>query len=160
MCMKIIKYEQKYQPQIISLILHIQNEEAKINLHIEDQPDLLDIPKYYENNGGEFWIAIENDEVIGTIALMNYGNGNGVLKKFFVRVDRRSQKVGLALYQVFMQKVKEDGYRRILLDTPSVAEASHRFYEKSGFVRISKSDLPFRYEYADRNSLLYLLEIH
>jgi len=52
--MKIIKYEQKYQPQIISLILHIQNEEAKINLHIEDQPDLLDIPKYYENNGGEF----------------------------------------------------------------------------------------------------------
>jgi RimJ/RimL family protein N-acetyltransferase len=59
-----------------------------------------------------------------------------------------------------MQKVKEDGYRRILLDTPSVAEASHRFYEKSGFVRISKSDLPFRYEYADRNSLLYLLEIH
>lgn len=157
--MDIIKYEQKYQQQIINLILHIQNEEAQINLPVEAQPDLLDIPKYYESNGGEFWIAVENHEVIGTIALMNYGNGNGILKKFFVRADKRSQKIGLELYRVFMKKVNEDGYRQILLDTPSVAEASHRFYEKSGFVQISKMDLPFHYEYADRNSLLYLLKI-
>lgn len=45
--MEIIEYDQKYQEQIIDLILHIQNEEAKINLSLAEQPDLLDIFKSY-----------------------------------------------------------------------------------------------------------------
>jgi N-acetylglutamate synthase-like GNAT family acetyltransferase len=156
----IIKYQEKYKQQVIDLILHIQNAEAGINLQIEEQPDLLNIPLYYEKSGGEFWIAVDNEEVIGTIAFMNYGNGNGVLKKFFVRADWRGRKLGLALYQTLMKCVKKSGYRQLLLDTPSVAKASHRFYEKAGFLQISKNELPFHYEYPDRNSLLFLLEIH
>ena len=79
--MKIITYQEKYKQQIIDLILHIQNEEAKINLSLEEQPDLLDIPNFYQKDGGEFWLAVEDNVVIGTLALMNKGNGNGVLKK-------------------------------------------------------------------------------
>ena len=157
--MEIIKYREEYKQQIIDLILHIQNAEAGIDLQIEEQPDLLNIPSYYEKNGGEFWAAVDNDEVIGTIAIMNYGNGNGVLKKFFVRADWRGKKLGLALYQTLMEYVKKGGYRQLLLDTPSVAKASHRFYEKVGFLKISKNELPFHYEYPDRNSFLYLLKI-
>ena len=40
-----------YKQQVIDLILHIQNSEAKINLTIEEQPDLLNVPLYYEKNG-------------------------------------------------------------------------------------------------------------
>lgn len=54
--MEIITYQDKYKQQIIELILHIQNCEAKINLSVEEQPDLLDIPYYYQKNGGEFFI--------------------------------------------------------------------------------------------------------
>ena len=157
--MEIIKYREEYKQQIIDLILHIQNAEAGIDLQIEEQPDLLNIPLYYEKNGGEFWIALDNGEVIGTIALMNYGNGNGILKKFFVRADWRDQKIGLALYQTLLEEVKRGGYRQLLLDTPSVAKASHRFYERAGFLKISKNELPFHYEYPDRNSFLFLLKI-
>lgn len=64
--MKIITYQDKYKEQIIDLILHIQNDEAKINLSPEEQPDLLDIPSYYQKDGGEFWIALDGDTVIGT----------------------------------------------------------------------------------------------
>ena len=71
--MEIITYRDEYKQQIIDLILHIQNDEAKINLSLEEQPDLLDIPVYYEKDGGEFWLAIENGTVIGTLALMNRG---------------------------------------------------------------------------------------
>ena len=91
--MEIITYQEKYKQQIIELILHIQNDEAKINLPLAEQPDLLDIPAYYEKNGGEFWLAVENDTVIGTLALMNKGNGNAVLKKGFVRADYRKQGI-------------------------------------------------------------------
>lgn len=156
--MEIIKYQDIYKQQVIDLILHIQNSEAKINLTIEEQPDLLEVPLYYEKNGGAFWIAVEKEKVIGTIAFMNYGSGNAVLKKFFVRSDWRNQKIGYALYEKLITFLKDEKYKRVLLDTPSVATTSHRFYEKVGFRKITKENLPFRYEYPDRDSYLYLLE--
>lgn len=155
--MQIITYNEKYKNQIIELILNIQNNEAKINLSIEEQPDLLDIYSCYEKNGGEFWIAVEQDEVIGTIALMNKGNANSVLKKFFVRQDWRNKKIGLELYKKLLEYANNNNIKKILLDTPSVAKASHKFYEKAGFKRIDKNELPFEYDYPDRNSYLYLL---
>ncbi|MGI5889105.1 MAG: GNAT family N-acetyltransferase [Oscillospiraceae bacterium] len=157
--MEIVSYKEEYKQQIIDLILHIQNDEAEINLPIEEQPDLLDIPFYYEKNGGRFWAAVNGDEVIGTFAFMNYGNGNAVLKKFFVRADWRGRRVGLALYQTVIGYLKDHGYKQALLDTPSVATASHRFYEKAGFRRIDKSEMPFEYSYPDRDSYLYLLNL-
>jgi len=157
--MDIIVYQEKYKKQIIDLILHIQNCEAKIDLSVEEQPDLLDIPCYYQKNGGEFWIAIENDTVIGTIALMNYGNGNAVLKKFFVKKSHRNKKVGYALYMILKKYAESNKINTIVLDTPSVAKKSHEFYERSGFRKIEKSLLPFPYEYPDRDSYLYLLKL-
>ncbi len=157
--MEICRYQPQYRQQIIDLILHIQNDEAKIDLSLEEQPDLLDIPLSYEKKGGRFWVAVENGEAIGTLAFMNYGGGNAVLKKFFVRADRRGQRVGLALYETALDCLREQGYRQVVLDTPSVATDSHRFYERAGFVRITGEQLPFPYEYPDRDSYLYLLRL-
>ncbi|MCM1022545.1 MAG: GNAT family N-acetyltransferase [Prevotella sp.] len=157
--MEITAYQEKYKRQIIDLILNIQNGEAKINLPIEEQPDLLDIPNCYQKNGGEFWTAVEDGRVIGTVALMNYGGGNGVLKKFFVDKNYRGKKVGYALYTALERFARENKIHTIVLDTPSVAKDSHKFYERAGFKKIDKSALPFEYEYPDRNSYLYLLEL-
>lgn len=157
--MEIAAYRNEYKRQIIDLILSIQNSEAKIGLSIDEQPDLLDIPLYYEKNGGAFWTAVENGEVIGTIAVMNYQNKNAVLKKFFVRADHRKKGVGYALYKTALEYLTRNGYMYVMLDTPSVAKASHVFYERAGFKKIGKDEMPFRYEYPDRNSFLYLLKI-
>ena len=129
--MEIITYQDKFKIQIIDMILNIQNNEAKINLPLEEQPDLQDIPNYYEKNDGVFLVAIENDEVIGTIALMNYNNGNGVLKKFFVKKEYRNKGIGRVLFSTLHTFAKDHGFHTVLLDTPSVAKDSHRFYEKS-----------------------------
>lgn len=45
--MHIETYCGKYDEQIIELILDIQNNESKINLSLEEQPDLLDIKHSY-----------------------------------------------------------------------------------------------------------------
>lgn len=50
--MHIETYSGKYDDEIISLILNIQNNESKINLSLEEQPDLLDIHRNYQQNGG------------------------------------------------------------------------------------------------------------
>ncbi len=157
--MEIIHFEDEYKEQVIELILDIQNNEAKIELSIEEQPDLNDILNSYINKGGNFWVAIDGGEVVGTIGLMQLNDDWGVLKKFFVRSDYRSKKVGLALYEEFFEFAKAKGFRHIILDTPSVATKSHSFYERAGFKKIEKSDLEVDYHYPDRHSILYKLDI-
>ncbi len=157
--MEIIRFEEKYKADVISLILDIQNNEAKINLSIEEQPDLNDIFGAYINDGGNFWLALDGGEVVGTIGLMKINHDWCVLKKFFVRADYRSKKVGLALYEALLDFAKTEGFRHIILDTPSVATKSHTFYERAGFKQIGKSDLEVEYHYPDRHSILYKLDI-
>ena len=108
--MEIITYQEKYRQQIIDLILHIQNDEAKINLSLNEQPDLFDIHTFYEKNGGKFWLAIENDIVIGTLALMNKGGGNGILKKGFVKKLYRKQGILTELYAKLIDYAKKNYY--------------------------------------------------
>ncbi|WP_288683618.1 hypothetical protein [uncultured Eubacterium sp.] len=52
--MKIETYHGRFENEIISLILSIQNDEAKIGLSLQEQPDLLDILRYYQQQSGEF----------------------------------------------------------------------------------------------------------
>ncbi len=157
--MEIVEYDDRYKNEIIELILTIQNKEAKIGLSIEEQPDLSDIRSAYELNGGKFWIAVEKQRVIGTIALMISENHCGILKKFFVKAEYRGQKIGAALYRVLLEYAKAKDLKYIVLDTPSVATVSHGFYERAGFKKITREELPVFYEYPDRNSYLYLLTL-
>ncbi|KAM3101510.1 hypothetical protein ACKFKF_07140 [Phormidesmis sp. 146-12] len=64
--MQILTYQPQYQMQVAKLILQIQREEFGLPITLEDQPDLLDIPTAYQQGNGNFWIAVENDQVIGT----------------------------------------------------------------------------------------------
>lgn len=152
-------YHGDFDREIISLILTIQNQEAKIALPLEEQPDLKDIKTFYQKDGGEFWIAFDNQKVIGTIGLMMKENHCAVLKKFFVDSHYRSQKIGLRLYQTLLRYAKEKNIKHIILDTPAVAVVSHRFYERAGFYMIDKKQLPIHYEYPDRDSRLYQLDL-
>jgi len=157
--MDIQQYDDMFRDDIIDLILNIQNNEAKINLSLLEQPDLMDINSCYIKHGGNFWVAVENGHALGTIGLMNLGNGWGALKKFFVRADCRSRKVGLSLYRELLKFARDMGYVHIVLDTPSVAVRSHSFYEKAGFVRVKPCCLSIDYRYPDRNSILYQLDL-
>ena len=134
-----------------------QNNEAKINLSLDEQPDLKDITSCYEYDGGEFWIAVDDGVVIGTLALMNKGNGNAVLKKAFVRADHRKKGVLSKLYNELLAFANSKDIHTIIFDTPSVATNCHHFFEKRGYRRIAKDELPFEYHYPDRDSYVYMI---
>jgi len=72
------------EQQVIDLIVSIQQREFNIPITAEDQPDLLDIPNYYQKNCGIFWVALHNEDVVGTISLLDIGNGQSALRKMFV----------------------------------------------------------------------------
>ena len=157
--MQIETYCGKHDDEIVSMILDIQNNEAKIDLSLQEQPDLLNINMAYQQSGGEFWLALSDGKVIGSVGLMLKERNCAVMKKFFVKKEYRSQKIGLALYRELLEFAENAGVRHIILDTPSVACASHKFYENAGFRKINVLELPISYIYPDRESILYMLDI-
>lgn len=147
---------------IIDLVLGIQNGEFQLNLTIAEQGDLLDVAAHYRDGGGGFWVATtDRGEVIGSIGLMRKSAGVAVLKKFFLKAAYRGKALGhaQALFAALLVFAREEGIRQIILDTPSVAARSHRFYESVGFRRVGRDELPVAYEYPDRDSLLFLLDL-
>lgn len=146
---EIKEYIQSDMEEIIELVLHCQNDGTRPLVTVEDQPELLHIKEKYFNGGGNFWVAKENGKVAGTIGLLNEGNGLGILKKFFVYEPYRGTPhyLGSQLYTIFLDFAKKHNFKKIILDTPKNTDRAHKFYEKNGFKKIEKKDLPIDYDY-------------
>ena len=87
------EYAPEYKEELISMILAIQQQEFSIPIRREDQPDLADIPQYYQQGNGNFWLALRVDEVAGTIGLIDIGNRQAALRKMFVKAAYRGKKI-------------------------------------------------------------------
>lgn len=155
------KYSEGDRDEIIALVLHCQNDGTRPTVSVEDQPELLRIKEEYMDNGGNFWVAKENGTVAGTIGLMNKGNGLCILKKFFVYEPYRGKPhhLGRRLYAVFLDFAKANGFSKVILDTPKNTERAHLFYEKSGFRRMEKEELPVEYDYPYDDSHFFYLDL-
>jgi len=154
-------YRKEFDKQIVDLILRIQNEEAQLDISAADQPDIISIQSSYIDNGGGFWVAHDSCAVVGTVGLQRIDSAVGILKKFFVHPAYRGMQGGPAfrLYSTLVEYARFSGIRTLLLDTPEIAIRSHAFYTKAGFRQIDKGDLPVHYDYPDRRSLLFRLDL-
>lgn len=146
---RILPYDPLNQQGVIDTILPIQQIEFKVPVTLADQPDLLDIPAFYQNGNGNFWVAVADKscatgEVIGTLALRDFGNGQGALRKMFVKAPYRGpeHRVAARLLEALQDWSRERGMREIYLGTTPVLRAAHRFYEKNGFALIDAAQLP------------------
>lgn len=141
---KITQFEDKYTDDIIKLVLHFQNDGSRPFSTIDDQPDLLDIAK-----GGDFWIALDNGQLAGTIGIVPYTEDIAVMKKFFVyeKYQGEPTHLGRQLFDKLITFAKEHSIKSIILDTPTNTTRAHKFYEKAGFKLIAEDELPFKYHH-------------
>lgn len=150
-------YKKKYTDQIISLISEIQQKEFNIKITREQQPDLQDISEFYQKGNGNFWVALDDEKVIGTIALLDIGNNEGALRKMFVKKEYRgAQGVAKKLLKELIHWAIEKKMKKIYLGTTSSFLAAHRFYEKNDFVEISKEQLPKNFPIMSVDSKFYM----
>ena len=129
---------------VLSVILPIQREEFGINITADAQPDLRVIPDYYQSGKGQFWVAVKDGAIVGTLGLKDIGNGQAALRKMFVAAEVRGREHGVAarlLDRLFVH-ARDAALTDIFLGTTDKFVAAHRFYEKNGFVEIAKADLP------------------
>lgn len=141
---KIEIYTEKYKTDIAALILNIQNNEFNVPLTIADQPDLLDIENFYFKKNGNFWVAVEDEKLIGTIALIDFDNGQAALRKMFVHNNYRGKEkgVGQLLLDKLLDWCKQKNITKIYLGTVEQLHAAKKFYVKNGFEKIDKVTLP------------------
>ena len=140
----IVEHRDALKQAVIDLILSIQRDEFGFDVQASDQPDLSEVADFYQRGDGGFWVAVDGDAVVGTIALRDIGNGQGALRKMFVRASHRGHEhqVALRLLAHLITFASGRGVREILLGTTERFLAAHRFYEKHGFTRIDPDTLP------------------
>jgi N-acetylglutamate synthase-like GNAT family acetyltransferase len=129
---------------VASVILPIQQEEFGIPITLDAQPDLRDIPAFYQQNSGNFWVAQADEKIVGTIGLLDIGQAQGALRKMFVAQSHRGREHGVAkrLLDTLLDWAEVRGIAEIYLGTTDKFLAAHRFYEKNGFSEVDRATLP------------------
>ena len=158
--MTITFFKSEQQAALTAFVLSIQNGEFGLGFTEDEQLDLINTSKFYDDGG--FWIAQLNNEIVGCIGLQQLNSKIGVLRKMFVKKELRGTdlKIAQRLFDILKAEALELGFDSILLDTPSIAKASHRFYQKNGFSELDKSEIPQEYKFPDRDSRIFKLSLH
>ena len=144
MSFTILPFEPKYQSGVIELIDRIQVQEFGIPLLEGQKIELQSIEQSFQKDHGNYWVALFNEKVIGTIAVMDIGHNAFELRDVFLDKEFRSQKTEYAkkLLQTVLAWAKQCEVQTIFLGTTLAFKAAHRFYEKNGFYEIFRKDMP------------------
>lgn len=144
MNVEILAFRDDHRQGVRDLIVPIQRDEFGIEITYEQQPDLQDVEGFYRKGCGEFWVAVADGDVVGSIALVDIGGAQAALRKMFVRADHRGAQGGVAqrLLNHLLEHAASRDVREIFLGTTSKFVAAHRFYEKAGFLLIDEAELP------------------
>ncbi|WP_064694067.1 GNAT family N-acetyltransferase [Rhizobium aegyptiacum] len=146
---------------VLSVILPIQREEFGIDITADAQPDLRVIPDFYQSGKGQFWVAVKDGAIVGTLGLKDIGNNQAALRKMFVAAEVRGREHGVAarLLERMFAHARAVGLADIFLGTTDKFVAAHRFYEKNGFTEIAKSALPRSFPLMAVDSKFYRFKV-
>lgn len=133
---KIVTYEHTHQNGIDEMMNEIALE---FNEQIFSKPTSKTpiIPSQY-------WVALNNGEVIGTVGVIVVENDFGVLKKMMLKKEFRGKKVGISkrLLETAVKWCKQNNVSKLYLGTMDQFKAAQSFYEKNEFRQISQDELP------------------
>jgi N-acetylglutamate synthase-like GNAT family acetyltransferase len=141
---EIVPFASQHVGDVGALIVGIQRDEFQIPITLEDQPDLQNIPAFYQQGAGNFWVAVAEGEVVGTVALLDLGNHQGALRKMFVHASYRGPKHGVSarLLGTLLEWARVRDVKDVYLGTTEKFLAAHRFYERNAFQQIAANALP------------------
>ncbi|MFR2533856.1 MAG: GNAT family N-acetyltransferase [Clostridia bacterium] len=143
---KIIEYSSLYKEELYDFIFSIIVTDVKKepNALKKELIDLDNIEVYYKSN---FWLAIDNGKIIGSIGLL-VKDEVGEIKRVYVSKDYRRKGIGTLLYNKLEQISKNMKIKELQLSVGINLENAHHFYEKIGYTRygISENGNSYRYK--------------
>jgi GNAT superfamily N-acetyltransferase len=158
--MQIRPWETADRDSVIGLIIGIQQGEFGLEITAADQPDLAEVDTWYRSGGGEFWVAVDDDRLVGTIAVVVFAPGRGAVRKMFVAPTHRGGPVANELAETLRSWSLVHGLQSLFLGTTSVMTRAHRFYERLGFKSIPMDELPDDFPLMAVDSVFYRLDLN
>ena len=154
-------FDSKYQSEVVDLIERIQVGEFSIPIEEGQRKELQSISRNFQKNKGNYWVALLNGKVIGTIAVIDIGHNAFELRDVFLDKEYRGKNTGFAkkLLDTVLNWSREHDVKTIYLGTTLAFRAAHRFYEKHGFREVARKDMPSYCEPMDCDEKFYQLDL-
>ncbi|PKA84536.1 acetyltransferase (GNAT) family protein [Ulvibacter sp. MAR_2010_11] len=134
MSLEIVPFQKKYTEAFYNLNV----EWLETFFYVEDfDKEVLSQPdKYIINPGGHIFFAVEDNLVLGTVALMKAGDNSFELTKMAVLPNQRGKRIGQQLMQHCIDFGKTQGFEKLFLYSNTKLENAIYIYRKYGFIEI------------------------
>ncbi len=130
MNIKIITYTPKFKEQFKEL-----NYEW-LKKYFEIEPidiEILCNPQKIIDNGGQIFLAVINEECVGTAALIKMNESTFELAKMSVTEKHQGKGIGKKLCQAAIEYAKDKKFKNIFLESNSKLTPAINLYKKLGF---------------------------
>ncbi|SRR6266545_932128 len=114
-----------------------------INLCFQNfDKELAELPGGYTPPDGRLFLATQNNQIAGCVALRKFdsevGDAIAEMKRLYVRPQFRGRGLGRSLTEAVIEAARTIGYRRIRLDTlPGRMDHAIAMYHSLGFKNIA-----------------------
>tara|TARA_R100001369_G_scaffold22674_2_gene41317 strand:- start:21207 stop:21665 length:459 start_codon:yes stop_codon:yes gene_type:complete len=132
--MQIISYTSEYAEDFKNLNIAWLEKYFWVEPHDED---VLGKPeKYIIEPGGTIFFVMENEKIIGTVALKKMENGIFELTKMAVTPAAQGKKIGQHLMEHTIDFAKHQNWEKLIIYSNRKLENAIYIYKKYGFVEI------------------------
>lgn len=115
----------------------------------------LDHPQeYILDKGGEIFVALFENKVIGVCGMIKINNAEYELAKMAVSEEARGKGAGLQLGKAAIEWARQRGAHRVVLDSNRKLEAAIQLYYKLGFRALDQVHSPYQ-----RSDIQMVLEL-
>ena len=87
----------------------------------------------YDSEKDCIWVCEDVDKIVGFLLLMHRNNDSAQLRYFYLEPEYRGIGLGNKLMQLFMDFLKEKGYKSAYLWTTNEQTTATKLYERYGF---------------------------
>ena len=117
-------------------------QSLEFDLDFQDfDKEMEDFPGQYTLPRGCLYIAMDENQPIGCVALRDLGQDICEMKRLYVKPYFRGQKVGKLLTDVVIKAARDMGYNYMRLDTIPSMKHANMLYNALGFKQIA----PYRF---------------
>jgi ribosomal protein S18 acetylase RimI-like enzyme len=117
-----------------SALLRDYADALDVDVYAEGFADeLLRLPIRYGAPRGAFLVAMLGGRPVGCVALRAFDDDRGEVKRLYVTSAARGLGLGRALAAAIIERARDLGYRRLVLDTLVTMGSAQALYRSLGF---------------------------
>lgn len=124
---KIREYDIKDKEELIKLWLSVCVQEHGFE-NWKEEISMLDESEYEK-----IIVAVDDDNIIGSMAYKKINEDVAELKRVYIYSQYRGKGIAKELYSTIMNKIKENNYKKVLVETWEKFASGRAFYYKNNF---------------------------